>query len=183
MVSPRRILIVALLTQGALVALAWWSSRALDLPPQWGDPARDTATGVGVALALAVVNYLMLTRAPANWLTSGVREVYHSTIVPLFGRLRPLGVVAIGIAAGVGEEWLFRGVLQPLVGLLASSLLFGAAHVGGSRMLPFGVWAAAMGLIMGGLAAMTGGLIAPMVAHGVYDMLALEYIRRGAQSK
>jgi hypothetical protein len=33
---------------------------------------------------------------------------------------------------------------------------------------------------MGGLALLTGGLTAPMVAHGVYDMLALEYIRRGA---
>jgi membrane protease YdiL (CAAX protease family) len=33
--------------------------------------------------------------------------------------------------------------------------------------------------VMGGLAIATGGLIAPIVAHGVYDMLALEYIRRG----
>ena len=174
---------IALLMQGALIALAWWSARALDLPPEWGDPLRDGAIGVVVAVALALGNYLLLTRAPANWLVDGVRLAYHEAIVPLFGGLHPLGAIVIGAAAGVGEEWLFRGILQPLTGLAVSSVLFGAAHVGGRRMLPFGVWATGMGLVMGVLAITTGGLIAPIVAHGVYDMLALAYIRRGAQSK
>jgi membrane protease YdiL (CAAX protease family) len=127
------------------------------------------------------VNYLMLTHAPANWVVTGVRTVYRETIVPLFGGLRPAGVLLIGAAAGLGEEWLFRGVLQPLVGLAATSVLFGLAHVGGRKMLPFGVWAMGMGVVMGSLALLTGGLTAPIVAHAVYDMLALEYVRRGAQ--
>jgi membrane protease YdiL (CAAX protease family) len=42
------------------------------------------------------------------------------------------------------------------------------------------VWASGMGFVLGTLANVTGGLTAPMVAHGLYDMLALEYIRRGA---
>lgn len=179
--TPPRVLILALLTQSGLVVLAWWLSRILAIPPQWGDPLRDTSIGLAAAFALAIGNYVLLTRAPANWLVSGVRHVYRQTIVPLFGGIHPIGAIAIGAAAGLGEEWLFRGVLQPHVGLIASSVLFGVAHVGGWRMLPFGVWATAMGLIMGGLAIFTGGLIAPVVAHAVYDMLALAYIRRGAQ--
>ncbi len=181
--SPRRVLVVALVTQAGLVAFAWWAARVLDLPPRWGDPWRDALIGGVVAVALGVVNHLLLTRAPANWVTEGVRGVYRETIVPLFHGLSPWGAVVIGAAAGIGEEWLFRGILQPLVGLTAASLLFGAAHVGSVRMLPFGVWAAVMGLVMGSLAMVTGGLTAPMVAHGVYDMLALEYIRRGARSE
>lgn len=181
--TAQRIFVVALLTQGALVALAWWGARALDMPPQWGEPVRDGAIGLGAAVALALANYLLLTRAPSNWVVDGVRHAYRETIVPLFGGLHPLGAVVIGAAAGLGEEWLFRGILQPLTGLAVSSMLFGAAHVGGRRMLPFGVWATGMGLIMGGLAMATGGLIAPIVAHAVYDMLALAYIRRGAQNK
>ena len=180
--TPRRVLIVALVTQGGLIVVAWWCARALDLPPQWGQPWRDTAIGVAVAAALAGGNYLLLTRAPSNWIVDGVRDVYRDTIVPLFGGLSPAAIVALGAAAGVGEEWIFRGVLQPMAGLVVASLVFGLAHVGGIRMLPFGVWATGMGFVMGTLVILTGGLTAPMVAHGLYDILALEYIRRGARN-
>jgi membrane protease YdiL (CAAX protease family) len=181
MMSPQRVLIIALLTQGGLVALSWWCAHLLDLPPRWGEPIRDGAVGVAAAFALAMTNYLLLTRAPATWLVNGVRTTYRETIEPLFGSLHPAGAIAIGAAAGLGEEWLFRGILQPLIGLGVSSVIFGLAHVGGRRMLAFGVWATGMGLVMGTLAIVTGGLIAPIVAHGLYDILALEYIRRGAQ--
>jgi hypothetical protein len=182
MISSSRILTIALLTQGVLVALSWWLARILDIPPQWGSPGRDVGIGLAVAVALALLNFVLLTRAPSNWLVDGVRATYRETILPLFGSLSPAGAVLIGAAAGLGEEWLFRGILQPIIGLAAASLVFGAAHVGGRRMLPFGVWAAAMGAVMGTLATITDGLIAPIVAHGVYDILALEYIRRGAQA-
>ena len=173
---------LALATQGLLVVAAWLASDALSLPPRWGDPWRDTAIGVAVALAFAAVNYVLLMRAPRNWLTNGVRAVYDEVLVPLFSRQGLPSIILLGIAAGVGEEWLFRGVLQPLLGLAATSVLFGLAHVGGRRMLPFGVWATGMGLALGALAELTGGLMAPMVAHGVYDMLALQFIRRGGQT-
>jgi len=177
--SPRRVLVLALATQAVLIAAAWGLSRLLQLPPHWGQLPRDAAIGVAGALALAGVNYLMLTRAPSNWLVDGVRAVYHELLVPLFSRMGPLSIIAVGAAAGVGEEWLFRGVVQPLVGLVAASVLFGLAHVGGRPMAAFGVWASAMGLILGTLATLTGGLTAPIVAHGVYDILALQFLRRG----
>lgn len=176
--SPRRVLVVALATQAGLTLFSWWCAWMFDLPPRWGVPLRDTAIGLAVAAALGGTNHFLLTRAPANWLVNGLRVVYRETIVPLFGQLNSFAAIAIGAAAGVGEEWLFRGIVQPVAGLAIASVLFGLAHVGGMRMLPFGVWAAAMGLVLGALAIGTGGLTAPMVAHGVYDMLALEYIRR-----
>jgi membrane protease YdiL (CAAX protease family) len=178
--TPRMVLTLALLTQGVLIALAWAAGEVFDLWPRWGHVPRDIVVGLAAAIALGGINHFMLVRAPSNWIVNGVRAVYDETLVPLFARISPAGVVVLGAAAGVGEEWLFRGVLQPVVGLLWASVAFGVAHVGGLRMLPFGVWASMMGLVMGGLAIATGGLIAPIVAHGVYDMLALEYIRRGA---
>ena len=181
--SPRRIFGLALGTQSLLIFAAWFISRGMKVAPPWGDPVKDTAIGLAAALVLAVVNYVLLTRAPANWIVNGVRAVYDELLVPLFSGLGPASIIVLGAAAGLGEEWLFRGVLQPVVGLLAASAAFGLAHIGGLKMLPFGVWASVMGLVMGGLAIATGGLIAPIVAHGVYDMLALEYIRRGAHTE
>ena len=69
------------------------------------------------------------------------------------------------------------------VGLVVASIVFGFAHVGNRSMIAFGVWATGMGLLLGGVALTTGGLIAPMVAHGVYDILALEYIRRDPRAR
>jgi hypothetical protein len=175
--APRKILLVALATQTGMIAISWWCAWAFAIPPHWGDPARDVAIGLVAAAALAAINHFLLTRA-RNWVVDGVRAVFHDTIVPLFGSLHPLGAVLIGAAAGLGEEWFFRGILQPITGLVIASVLFGLAHVGGIRMLPFGVWATGMGFVMGALSVATGGLLAPIVAHGVYDMLALHYVRR-----
>lgn len=181
---PRgRLVALAVVTEGALAIAAWGAARVLNLTIAWGEPARDLAIGTVAALALGAINYAILTHAPSNWIVDGVRAVYHEVLVPVFGRLDPIGIVVIGIAAGLGEEWLFRGVLQPLLGLPVASVLFGLAHMGGRHMLAFAVWASAMGAALGGLAIVTGGLIAPMVAHGFYDMLALAYLRRRAHEK
>jgi membrane protease YdiL (CAAX protease family) len=181
--TPRRILSLALATQAGLIVLAWGLSHELDTPLRWGAPLRDGLIGIAAAGGLAAGNHALLTRAPANWLTTGVREVYHETLVPLFGGVGPVGIVMLGAAAGIGEEWLFRGVLQPAAGVVPSTILFGLAHVGGRRMLPFGVWAMGMGLVMAALTSATAGITAATVAHGVYDMLALAYIRRGAHRR
>jgi membrane protease YdiL (CAAX protease family) len=180
MMAARRVFALALLTQSLLIATAWTMSRLLDLAPQWGRVPRDIGIGLAGAAALAVANYLLLVHGPSNWLVRGVRAVYHEVLVPLFARFDALSILVIGAMAGIGEEWLFRGVLQPVAGVLVASLLFGLAHVGNRGMLVFGVWAAGMGFLLGALAHATGGLTAPIVAHGVYDMLALAYIRRGA---
>jgi membrane protease YdiL (CAAX protease family) len=179
--NSRRVLILAIATQSFLILLAYALSRAFDVSPRWGSPARDVATGLLGALLLALVNHQMLTRAPSSWLVDGVRAVYHDVLVPLFSRFDAPSIVLIGIMAGIGEEWLFRGVLLPAVGWVLSSVAFGVAHVGGRSMIAFGVWATGMGFLLGGLALLTGGLTAPIVAHGVYDILALAYLRRGAQ--
>jgi membrane protease YdiL (CAAX protease family) len=144
----------------------------------WGVPTRDVPFGIAAALGLALANYALLTRAPRGWLVDGVRTVYRDALVPLFGRLDRASILIVAAAAGLGEEWFFRGVVQPVLGWLAASVVFGLAHVGGRQMLAFGAWATVMGLALGGLALVTGGLLAPTVAHGLYDALALEYIRR-----
>jgi membrane protease YdiL (CAAX protease family) len=179
-VDPQRVLVFALGTQVLLVAFAVTGSRLLDIHVAWGDVYRDVPAGIATAVALAAANYALLRLAPPGWLADGVRRVYYEVLVPLFGRLDRTSILLIAIAAGVGEEWFFRGVVQPWLGWVGGSLVFGAAHVGGRRMVAFGVWAAVMGLALGGLALASGGLLAPAVAHGMYDALALEYIRRRA---
>jgi len=88
-------------------------------------------------------------------------------------------ILLVSALAGLAEELLFRGVLQPFIGLPAAGILFGMVHVGGRGFLGYGIWAACIGAFFGSLMDVTGGLTAPVVAHAVYDALALAYVRFG----
>lgn len=97
--------------------------------------------------------------------------------------LRGLNPVWISMAAGIGEEVLFRGGLQPLLGLWLTALLFTALHL---RVYDFrlgdpvswmqagGVFAMGLGL---GLMFRHVGLIAAVVAHAVIDICGLYAVR------
>ncbi|MFO8098965.1 MAG: CPBP family glutamic-type intramembrane protease, partial [Salinibacter sp.] len=63
------------------------------------------------------------------------------------------------------------GWLQAEVGLVGASLLFGAAHVWSREALPYGLYAAAMGGLLGGLLVVTHSLWAPILAHALNNVL------------
>ena len=88
-------------------------------------------------------------------------------------------MIVISVAAGVGEELLFRGALQAEAGLVTASIVFGLLHIGGRDTMVFGGWVMVMGAGLGGLAVATGGLLAPIVAHSAYDAAAIAYCRWG----
>jgi membrane protease YdiL (CAAX protease family) len=87
--------------------------------------------------------------------------------------------VLLALASGIGEEVLFRGWLQAEVGLVAASLLFGAAHVWGRETWPYGLYAAGMGGVLGGLLMVTGSLWAPVLAHALNNLLGFLALRDG----
>ena len=162
-----------------LLALAWTRYRGFPLDAGSGPWVRDAAVGVLAAAAFAGVNHWLLCRAPPVRAVRAVRRVYRDLLKPLFAEIGMREVVVIAVAAGIGEELLFRGALQPEIGLIPASLVFGALHTGGRGTFAFGCWVAVMGAALGGLAVVTGGLLAPIVAHALYDAAALAYIRWG----
>ena len=95
------------------------------------------------------------------------------------------GIVLLALLAGIAEELLFRGVVQvwlaerfPLwLALAGASLLFGVGHW---LSLSYAVLAAAIGAYLGLVFVITGDLLAPIVAHAVYDVVALFALARRA---
>ncbi len=94
-------------------------------------------------------------------------------------------LVLVALAAGFGEEVLFRGALQPLFsqwltpwgGVTAAALLFGLAH---PMSLTYFVLATLLGLYLGAITLVSSELIPAIVAHAVYDLVALVWMRRAA---
>jgi membrane protease YdiL (CAAX protease family) len=174
-----RLLIVAVAGEGALAlgALAW--IRASGHPLRPGPLVPGLAIGVETAVALAGVQYWLLRVAPDRGFVRSLRELYRRALRPLFAQVGLLDIVIISVCAGIGEELLFRGAVQQSWGWTVASVSFGLCHVGGRSTWPLGVWAAGVGGLLGWLATATGGLLASIVAHALYDALALSYIRWG----
>uniref|UniRef100_UPI00128BB64F CPBP family intramembrane glutamic endopeptidase n=1 Tax=Rubrobacter aplysinae TaxID=909625 RepID=UPI00128BB64F len=100
------------------------------------------------------------------------------TIRRLAGELAPTVVdgasvrdlMLVSLFSGVGEEALFRGAVQPEFGLVVAAVAFGALHVGPDRRyLLWTGWALLAGLLFGWLFWVTGGLLAPVVAHTLHN--------------
>jgi membrane protease YdiL (CAAX protease family) len=100
-------------------------------------------------------------------------------------------VVLVSLAAGVGEELLFRGLIQgladawlgPVTGLIAASAIFGLAH---AVTKAYAAVATVMGVLLGAAYVATGSLVAPILAHALYDAVAIRRIlpgHRGTQPR
>lgn len=178
---PARLVAIIAFGEGAMLAGALALAAWLGLPLPAGDPMPGVLWGAGAALALGAVNFAFLRARGNPWPGGALRHVCRVIVRPLFEHVAPWHIVMVSALAGAGEELLFRGVIQPLVGLPAASLVFGAVHVGGRSFIGYGAWAACIGALFGWLMVATGGLVAPIVAHAVYDALALAYVRYGRE--
>jgi membrane protease YdiL (CAAX protease family) len=91
--------------------------------PAWWQPVFAIAAAglfYGFAEAMAVLSQIV---------TPEVTRQVDTTTQHLFGGLSgPVAIAAIALAPGICEEVLFRGALQPRIGLIATTLLFTAFH-------------------------------------------------------
>ena len=91
--------------------------------------------------------------------------------------LGPLGrseVIALAVLSGFAEELFFRGAVQGTFGWLPATLLFALLHTGPGRA--FRLWtlfALLAGLLFGGLMALRGNLLGPVVAHFLVNAVNL----------
>ncbi|HEY3391731.1 MAG TPA: CPBP family intramembrane glutamic endopeptidase [Lacipirellulaceae bacterium] len=156
-------------------------------------PLREQIPATGELLAYAVTRGVLVTLpmlAVFLWLVHSswtqIRELRRQVewlIAEMFSEASAAQFALIAVLAGVGEELLFRGVLQsligqwttPMVGLCITSLLFGLVHAL-SKLYFF--LATAIGLCFGALVLQYNDLVAPMVAHSLYDFFALTYLSR-----
>jgi membrane protease YdiL (CAAX protease family) len=88
-------------------------------------------------------------------------------------------VFALALSSSIAEELLFRGLVQAHIGLVFTSILFGVLHKQPDSY--FGIWAAfatIAGLIFGLLHDWSGGLLAPILAHFVINLVNLYRLTR-----
>ncbi|HWI62220.1 MAG TPA: type II CAAX endopeptidase family protein [Symbiobacteriaceae bacterium] len=82
-------------------------------------------------------------------------------------------MLVIVTASAFGEEMLFRGALQPVIGLVPAALLFGFSHGGWRKdMWAYVLAASISGLIFGAVLHLTGSMWVPVIAHAVHNVFS-----------
>lgn len=178
------VVMAAVLFEGGLAPLALGLGWLLGRSPLEGFSwsIRDAFLGVVAALPMYAA-FQILMRWPIRPLTR-IRRFFEAELTPLFGSRPDSDLALIALAAGVGEEMLFRGVFQgalahwlgPWEGLVAASLLFGLVH---PITATYVVVAGLLGAYLGTVWIFSGNLLVVMIAHAVYDFLALRALFRG----
>ncbi len=127
-------------------------------------------------LAAAGIGFL-IWRTPI----SGILRDYAIVEMVMNMRFIRFDRIQISLFAGVGEELLFRGAMQPVLGVWLTSLIFVGMHgyfkFRSPRHILFGLMMFALSVGLG-LLYEWAGLIAAITAHAMYDLVMLEFSHR-----
>jgi len=166
---------------GVVAALVGW---LFDRYParfvRWEPTAALAGTAAALPMLVALWMLARLSFPPVQRLTQTARQLVRQ----IFSGASTAELLMISLAAGFGEELLFRGLLQSSVadhfgvtaGLIVGGVLFGLAHPISSTYV---LLAGLVGVYLGGIwIAADHNLLVPILAHAVYDFLALLYLLR-----
>jgi hypothetical protein len=97
----------------------------------------------------------------------------------VLGGLDSRQILLLALLSAAGEEVIFRGVLQPRLGLWVATLLFGLLHVPVRRSLvPWTLFALAIGLVLGLLTEWSGSLWPAILLHFLVNYFNLHDLAR-----
>ena len=173
-----RVVMLAVLVEGGLVLLALVIGWLFEKHPL--SRLKLDLAGVGwglVAMLPLLAAFYVMNRWPIGPL-AGLKKFSETTVRPMMQPLSKVDLLGISCLAGLGEEMVFRGLAQDLLGtqmplawaIVAVSLMFGLVHA----ITPtYFVLAALASAYLGWVYALTGDIAAPIVAHAAYDFVAL----------
>ncbi|HVS65069.1 MAG TPA: CPBP family intramembrane glutamic endopeptidase [Thermoanaerobaculia bacterium] len=155
------------------------SRRARSWREELGVSSASPAREVGLGLASGLLGWggviLLLSLLAALVVALGGEQALPSSPPPMivFVAGLPWGLrLLLSLSAGLVEEAFFRGLLQPRIGIIASSVLFVLAHVSYDQpFLLIGVTVLSFGLAV--LTRWRRTIWPAVVAHAVFDAIQL----------
>jgi membrane protease YdiL (CAAX protease family) len=177
-------LLLVVVAEGGMALLACGLGWLLGVRP-WEQVAWQTSdAGLGVAAVFPLLGLLLVVIHATPGPLRSVRAAMFELVDLAFQNATLLDLMLTATLAGIGEEFLFRGVIQAAVarssgqvwlGIAVGALAFGLAHPISRAYI---VLATLVGAYLGWLAATTGNLLTPILVHGLYDAVALVYLVR-----
>lgn len=180
--TGRQLLQLSTISFFVYLSLAWilfWFFRDTSLASAFGHGfsiSYQLVTGILAGSVAAGVIIFFSSRPPV----SEVLEDFSIVRIISNTRFSSFDRIQLSIFAGVGEEILFRGAIQPLAGIWLTSIFFIAIHgyfsFKSAGHVLFGLLLFSLSMMLGFLYEFAG-LISAMGAHAVYDILMLYWIK------
>ena len=172
-----RLMLIGIALEGAFIAVAWIGALLTGVRFWQAISFNVTGLAWGAALTLPMIACTFVIARNSGRLFSQMRADFER-VVSLFKDCTVADLFWISLAAGVGEEVLFRGFIQTYLGeltqpyfaLVITSIVFGALH---AVSVSYFIFATIVGLYLGGLFLWSDNLLIPIAAHFLYDFVAL----------
>lgn len=153
-----------------IIALQGRLSWRLFFPTERSNAATYLLWGLGAALLLIALS--LYADRNFRWARQLDHE-FRKILVPL-GSWQ---IGAIALLSGIAEELFFRGAIQPLLGLIPTSLLFGAVHLVPRKVfLPWAAYAAFGGFLFGCLFELSGTLFPNTLSHVAVNFVMIRLL-------
>lgn len=161
----------------AFIAVLWRRGSPLVYPTPWLPLSPSESHTYSLILGLVFGAAIVLGTRMSVTRFSWAREL-HRELRPIARGISAIGIVALAVSSALGEELLFRGLLQPWLGLIPQALLFGVLHqVRGRSRWVWASWATVVGLALGAIFELSGSLLGPIAAHALINGLNLHFLR------
>jgi hypothetical protein len=169
---------------GGMGALALVWRLGVDGVLPWAEGPSHAVLPLPVRAGAGLATGAALVAASRVWTARGAAgRALAAELSRLLGPLSAGRALVLALVSGLAEEAFFRGALQPRVGFVAATLLFGAAHfVPTPSLRSWALFALAAGAAFGGLFLATGDLLAPVLAHALVNGLNLRWLGERAAS-
>jgi membrane protease YdiL (CAAX protease family) len=152
----------------------WWLASQEGL---WATMGRVAGPHFLVDATVGGVGALLVIIGALACLKAGWTVAMETTLGVHLGPIRLPTCWALALCSGVGEEWLFRGVLQERWGPVAATLLFAAIHMPMERaLILWPLFALGAGAMFSAMTLWTGTLTACMVAHVLINVVHMRRI-------
>ena len=141
-----------------------------------------TASTILISMIVVLVTYVLIYWLTSHsWLNTREMRELNTQLVALFKNLTWPQIIVLSLCAGIGEELLFRGLLQtwlvtklnPFWGVIGASMIFGLMHYLNATYI---ILTFVLGCLFGIAYYLTDSLLLIMAAHAVYDVIAFGVI-------
>jgi CAAX protease family protein len=129
---------------------------------------------VGLSAAAFTIGLSIFSSKNFFW-AQLLEDEFSKVLVPL----QIWEIALIALLSGLVEETLFRGAIQPVLGLIPTSLLFGLAHfVPRKVFLPWSAYATFAGFLLGSVTELRKNLFPVILAHCIINFVLILLLNR-----